>query len=218
MAYKVRALLLVVLSLCCGRVSAQQQEPTAFDKVYEGCRLAVSALSDGAGSQSGMREAAQMLKEAEWVNFNLYAVDNAGEGKIGKHLIFSDKYFLDLANNHTVKKKAKEYAEERSGDGVRLCTKVVKGGKTVKYSFNCVGGRTLRVAAVAEVNGLVNLKVRVKKKGSAAAATERKENSDEYKGKQSRLIEMPLDSGTYIVTLEITNKGKKDCSVAIMTN
>lgn len=209
-----RTILFLLSLLCFVQASAQ----TAFNKVYEGCRLAVSALSDGTGSQSTMREAAQKLKEAKWVNFNLYAVDNKGEGKIGKHMIFSDKYFTDLANNHAVKRKAREYDEERAGDGVKLCTKVVKGGKTVTYSFNCIGGRTLRVAAVAEVNGLVNLKVKAKRKGSNAAATERKENSDEYKGKQSRLIEIALDKGQYIVTLEITNKSKKECSIAIMTN
>lgn len=199
--------------LCCMVATAQ----TAFDKVYQGCQLAVSALSDGTGSQSGMREAAQKLKEAKWVNFNLYAVDNAGEGKIGKHLIFTEKYFTDMADNHGVKRKAKEYDEERAGDGVKLCTKMVKGGKTVKYSYTCMGGRKLRIAAVAEVNGLVNLKVKAKRKGQNAAI-ERKENSDEYKGKQSRLIEVSLDKGQYIVTLEITNKNKKDCSIAIMAN
>lgn len=205
---------ILTVALCAMTSMAQ----SAFDNVYEGCRLAVSALSDGTGSQSGIREAAQKLKVAKWVNFNLYAIDDSGEGKIGKHLIFTEKYFTDMANNHWVKKKAKEYDEERSGDGVKLCTKVVKGGKTVKYSFNCIGGRKLRVAAVAEVNGLVNLKVKAKRKGSSAAAIERKENSDEYKGKQSRLIEMALDKGQYIITLEITNKSKNECSMAIMTN
>lgn len=208
-----RLVIIQILVLCSLTATAQ----TAFDNVYEGCRLAVSALSDGTGSQSGMREAAQKLKEAKWVNFNLYAVDNKGEGKIGKHMIFSDKYFTDLANNHAVKRKAREYDEERAGDGVKLCTKVVKGGKTVTYSFNCIGGRTLRVAAVAEVNGRVNLKVKAKRKGTNTTI-ERKENSEEYKGKQSRKIEIALDKGQYIVTLEITNKSKKECSMAIMTN
>lgn len=208
-----------LITLICGIIcTIYVNAQTAFDNVYEGCRLAVSALSDGTGSQSGMREAAQMLKEAKWVNFTLYAVDNKGEGKIGKHMIFSDRYFTDLADGHKVKWKAREYAEDRSGDGVKLCTKVVKGGKTVTYSFNCIGGRTLRVAAVAEVNGLVNLKVKVKRKGSNAAAIERKENSDEYKGKASRRIEIALEKGQYIVTLEITNKSKKECSMAIIAN
>jgi len=192
---------------------------TAFDKAFEGCRLAVSSMSDGAGSQGGMREAAEKLKEAKWVNFSLYAVDASGEKALGKHLQFSEKYFTDLANGHVVKKKAEEYyAERRSGDGVRLCTKVIGGGKTVKYSFNCMGGRTLHVAVVAEVNGLVNLKVRAKKKGSAEAAVERKENNDEYKGKAYRNISLDLPKGQYIVTLEITNKYKKDRSVAIIAN
>jgi len=192
---------------------------TAFDQVYDACRLAVSSLSSGAGSQEGVREAAQKLKDAKWVNFNLYAVDASGEKALGKHLLFSEKYFTDLANGHVVKRKAEEYyAERRSGDGVRLCTKVIGGGKTVKYSFNCMGGRTLRVAVVAEVNGLVNLKVRAKKKGSAEAAVERKENSDEYKGKAYRNISLDLPKGHYIVTLEITNKYKKDRSVAIIAN
>lgn len=205
----------IVIAFLCYTNSVAQ---TAFDNVFEGCKLAVSALSNGTGSQSGMREAAQKLKEAKWVNLSLYAIDNAGEGKMGKHLIFTEKYFTDMANNHAVKKKAKEYDEERAGDGVKLCTKVVKGGRTVKYSFNCIGGRTLRVATVAEVNGLVNLKVKAKRKGLNVAPIERKENSDEYKGKQSRRIEMQLDKGQYIITLEITNKSKKDCSMAIMTN
>lgn len=198
--------------LCSLYISAQ----TAFDKVFEGCKLAVSSLSDGTGSQGGMREAAQMLKDAKWVTFQLKEAE--GEGSIGKHIVFTEKYFTDLANNHKVKGKAKEYAEERAGDGVRLCTKVIKKGKTVKYSFNNLGGRTLRVGVVAEVDGLVNLKVRAKKKGSAAAAIERKENSNEYNGAAYRQINVNLPEGQYVVTLEITNKNTKDRSVAIMAN
>lgn len=189
---------------------------TAFDKVFEGCKLAVSSLSDGTGSQGGMREAAQMLKDAKWVTFQLKEAE--GEGSIGKHMVFTERYFTDLANNHKVKRKAKEYAEERAGNGVRLCTKVIKKGKTVKYSFNYHGGRTLKVGVVAEVDGLVNLKVRAKKKGSAAAAIERKENSNEYKGAAYRQINVNLPEGQYVVTLEITNKYTKDRSVAIMAN
>lgn len=192
------------------------QAQTAFDKVFEGCKLAVSSLSNGTGSQGGMREAAQKLKEAKWVTFQLKEAE--GEGSIGKHMMFTEKYFTDLANNHKVKGKAKEYAEERAGDGVRLCTKVKKKGKTVKYSFNYQGGRTLKVGVVAEVDGLVNLKVRAKKKGSAAAAIERKENSNEYKGAAYRNISVALPDGQYLVTLEITNKYTKDRSVAIIAN
>lgn len=207
---RLATILMVMLCCVCGHAQ------TAFDKVYEGCRLAVSALGDGTGSQGGMREAARLLTEAKWVSFQLKKAD--GEGSLGKHLYFSEKCFTDMANNHKVKRKAEEYAEERAGDGVRLCTKVIKGSKTVQYRFSCMGNRTLQVAVVAEVNGLVNLKVRAKKQGSQAAATERTERDDEYKGAQSRRIEMPLGDGKYIITLEVTNKSKKERSFAIMAN
>lgn len=207
-----RLLTILMMMLCCMTIMAQ----TAFDNVYEGCKLAVSALDKGTGSQSEMREAARLLTDAKWVSFQLKKAD--GEGSLGKHLFFSEKSFTDMADNHKVKRKAKEYSEERAGDGVRLCTRVIKGGKTVAYSFNCAGNRTLRVGVVAEVNGLVNLKVRAKRKNSSTAPIERKEHSDEYKGAQSRQIDMPLGGGQYIITLEITNKSEKDRSFAIMAN
>lgn len=192
---------------------------TAFDKVYDGCCLAVSALSDGSGSQTDIRRAASLLKEANWVTFNLMQPDREKDVAIGKHLVFNENYFTDLADGHVVKRKAKEYyAENRSGNGVRLCTKVIKAGATVTYSFNFMGGNKLRVGAVAETNGLINLKVIAKRKGSSQQNIERKDNSNEYKGAPSRQIDVDLPKGQYIITLEITNKYNKDRSCAIIAN
>lgn len=203
----------LLLSVAC------RAQTTAFDKVYAGCQKAVAALSGGSGSQSDMREAARLLKEAKWVKFYLSPTNSQKDLAIGSHLQFTEKYFTDLANNHVVKKKAAEYyAEERSGDGVRLCTKVIKKGTTVTYSFKCMGGQKLLVGAVAETNGLINLKVTAKKMGSNQAPIVRKENSNEYKGAASRKVSIDLPKGQYVVTIEVTNKYKKNRSCAIIAN
>lgn len=205
------------IGLLISAVSSAQQ--TAFDLVFDGCTLAVNSLSDGSGSQTGMREAAEKLTSAKWATFNLKRSDGQQDEDLGDHLVFTEDYFNDLANNHVVKKKAEEYATERSGEGVKLCTKLIKAGASIKYSFNFVGGNALRIGAVAETNGLINLKVCVKKKGGKAKPTIYKENTNEYKGAANRQIVIPkLPSGLYSITIEITNKYQEDRSCAIIAD
>lgn len=193
---------------------------TPFDLVFEGCQLAASALSGNAGGTADVRKAADKIKEAKWSSLEI--IDTSGNtiDKIGNHLVFTDSYLKDLADNHKVKKKAEEYySETRSGDGVRLCTKVIKGKKTAKFSFNYVGGRKIRIGVVAETGGLVNLTVKTKEKGSNTEPKTTKENTDEYYGAPSRLLEIDLpQKKQYIITLEVTNKFKKDKSFAIIVN
>lgn len=192
---------------------------TPFDLVFEGCQLAASSLSGNAGGTADIRQAADKLKDAKWTSLQI--TDNTGntKDKIGNHMVFTEKYLTDLADNHKVKEKAEEYfSETRSGNGVRLCTKVIKGNKTAKYSFNYVGGRKIRIGVVAETGGLVNLTVKAKEKGSNTEPKTSKKNTDEFHGSPSRLIEMDLPQGQYIITLEVTNKFKKDKSFAIIVN
>ena len=76
-------------------------------------------------------------------------------------------------------------------------------------------GKPINIAAVAEVNGLINLSVIVK--DSNGKETPYKINSDEYKGASARrLPTINLPKGYSYVYITIENKTDKDKSVAII--
>ena len=76
-------------------------------------------------------------------------------------------------------------------------------------------GKPINIAAVAEVNGLINLNVIVK--DGKGKETPYKIHSDEYKGASTRrLPTINLPKGYSYVYIIIENKTDKDKSVAII--
>lgn len=211
-------LLLIALVLCLNAM-AQSKE---FTQVYDACMLAQKAMDKGMGSNAEIAEASLKLEQAKWSYLKLFADDVKGEVQFGvKTMVFTPDYLKQFSEDKKlVYKKAREYAEEKAasmrGDSkVKLCTKCIGGKKSVTYKIR-QEGRTLDVAAVAEVNGLINLSVVVMdEKGKKSDPY--KEHSDEFKGAKSRRVHienMPNGNNTVFITIE--NKYNKAKSVAIL--
>lgn len=210
---------IVLISFCSlfSIISYAQSED--FHKVYEACKLAQSSMSFGEGSQNEIEEAASLLTSLGWAPLILQEVDVKHEASIKNHLVFSPEFLSDVAKERSVYKRAKKYAEEqvsaqRGGD-VKLCTKCIKGEGKVVYAMRHRGG-SFNVAAVAEVNGLINLSVIVKD-ANGNESRPYKISSEEFKGANYRKLEnIPVPKGNSKIYISIDNKSKEDKSVAII--
>lgn len=190
-----------------------------FMKVYKACQKAQSSMSDDEGSKTEIREAMKLITDAKWSMLILQNEDVKGEANIKKHMVFTSSFFNEMSKGNNVFKKAKEYAKEQAADArggnVYLGTKCVGAGKKVTYKMNHMA-KTLRVGAVAEVNGLINLSV-VVKDARGYVSKPYKVTSDEYHGAPSRLLdEIKMPSGKCVVYITIENKYREPKSVAII--
>lgn len=208
--------LIVIFYLLSIESYAQCEE---FNKVYEACLLAQSSMSFGEGSQNEIEEAASLLTTLRWAPLILQDVDIKHEASIKNHIVFSPEFLNDVAKDRSVYKRAKKYAEkqdatQRGGD-VKLCTKCIKGDGKVVYAMRHRGGG-FNVAAVAEVNGLINLSVIVEDTNGKESQPY-KINSEEFKGASFRKLEnIPVPKGNSKIYITVENKSKEDKSVAII--
>ena len=209
--------LLHLVLLCCICVGAFGQSKE-FENVFRACTLAQSSMSDGIGSQSELKEACSLLTSTDWSPLILQQDSKNAEAAMKNHMVFSPEFLKDVADNRKVYKKAKQYAEEQNvqqrGGDVQLCTKCIKAKQKMTYYIRGIG-KPINIAAVAEVNGLINLSVIVK--DDKGKETPYKINSDEYKGASTRwLPTINLPKGYSYVYITIENKTDKDKSVAII--
>ena len=212
--------LILIGLLCCMFSHAQSKN---FEKVYEACLLVQSAMDDDKGSNMEIARAAELLNSIKWSYLRLYLSDREEEMKFGKeNIVFTPEYLsLFSQDKKLVYRKAKKYATEKAakkrGDEntVKLCTKCIAGKSKVTYGTR-KNGNTLNVAAVAEVNGLINLYVTlVDNKGIELGPY--KVSSKEFEGMPSRkLTEITMKKGTYDVYITIENKYDEPRSVAVI--
>lgn len=210
-----RILQLVLLCCICVGAFGQSKE---FENVFRACTLAQSSMSDGVGSQSEIKEACDLLTSTDWSPLILQQDSKSAEASMKNHMVFSPEFLKDVADNRKVYKKAKKYAEEQMaqqrGGNVQLCTKCIKAKQKMTYYIRG-NGLPINIAAVSEVNGLINLSAIVK--DGKGKETPYKINSDEYKGASTRrLPTVNLPKGYLYVYITIENKSDKDKSVAII--
>lgn len=206
--------LILLCSICVGAFGQSKE----FENVLRACTLAQSSMSDGVGSQSEIKEACSLLTSTDWSPLILQQESKNAEASMKNHMVFSPKFLKDVADNRKVYKKAKQYAEEQNaqqrGGNVQLCTKCIKAKQKMTYYIRG-NGKPINIAAVAEVNGLINLSAIVK--DSKGKETPYKINSDEYRGASTRrLPTINLPKGYSYVYITIENKTDKDKSVAII--
>lgn len=206
--------LILLCSICVGAFGQSKE----FENVFRACTLAQSSMSDGIGSQSELKEACSLLTSTDWSPLILQQDNKNAEAAMKNHMVFSPEFLKDVADNHEVYKKAKKYAEEQNaqqrGGNVQLCTKCIKAKQKTTYYIRG-NGKPINIAAVAEVNGLINLSVTVK--DSKGKETPYKINSDEYKGASTRRMPtINLPKGYSYVYITIENKTDKNKSVAII--
>ena len=206
--------LILFCSICVGAFGQSRE----FENVFRACTLAQSSMSDGIGSQSELKEACSLLTSTDWSPLILQQETKKAEASMKNHMVFSPEFLKDVADNRKVYKKAKQYAEEQNaqqrGGDVQLCTKCIKAKQKMTYYIRG-NGKPMNIAAVAEVNGLINLSVIVK--DAKGKETPYKINSDEYKGAPTRrLPTISLPKGYSYVYITIENKTDKDKSVAII--
>lgn len=206
--------LILLCSICVGAMGQSKE----FENVFRACTLAQSSMSDGVGSQSEIKEACDLLTSTDWSPLILQQDSKNAEAAMKNHMVFSPEFLKDVVDNHKVYKKAKEYAEQQDaqqrGGSVQLCTKCIKAKQKMTYYIRG-NGKPINIAAVAEVNGLINLSVIVK--DGKGQETPYKINSDEYKGASTRrLPTINLPKGYSYVYITIENKSDKDKSVAII--
>ena len=212
-----RTIITLLLCACIHTTAFCQSED--FMKVYRACLKAQSSMKDIDGSKPEIREALKLITDAKWSMLIMQNEDVRGEANIKKHMIFTTSFFNEMSKGNNVFKKAKEYAKEQAADArggnVYLGTKCVGAGKKVTYKMNHMA-KTLRVGAVAEVNGLINLSVIVKD-ARVHVSKPYKVTSDEYHGAPSRLLdEIKMPSGKCVVYITIENKYREPKSVAII--
>ena len=194
-----------------------------FEQVYEACVLVQSSMDDGKGSNMEMARAAELLNSAKWSYLRLHPSDGEREAKFGKeNIVFTPEYLkLFSQDKKLVYRKARQYAEEKAAEKrgdenhVKLCTKCIAGKGKVTYGM-IKHGSALKVAAVAEVNGRINLTVTlVDKKGGKLGPY--KIPSKEFEGMPSRkLPEITMKKGMYDVYITIENKYNEPRSVAVI--
>ncbi len=206
--------LILLCSICVGAFGQSEE----FENVFRACKLAQSSMSDGIGSQSEIKEACSLLTSTDWSPLILQQESKNAEAAMKNHMVFSPKFLKDVADNRKVYKKAKQYAEEQNaqqrGGDVQLCTKCIKAKRKMTYYIRGYS-KPINIAAVAEVNGLINLNVIVK--DGKGKETPYKINSDEYKGASTRRMPtINLPKGYSYVYITIENKTDKDKSVAII--
>lgn len=211
-----RLLQFILLCSICVSAFGQSRE---FENVFRACTLAQSSMSDGIGSHSEIKEACDLLTSTEWAPLILQQDNNKSEAAMKNHMVFSLEFLKEVVVSHKVYKQAKQYAEKQNasqrGGNVKLCTKCIKAKQKMTYYIRGEG-KPINIAAVAEVNGLINLGVVVK--DDKGKETPYKINSDEYKGASSRrlmAINVPKGYNTRIY-ITIENKTNKDKSVAII--
>ena len=210
-------LCLLLAVVWCMTCHAQSDD---FVRVLEACRLAQSSMSCGEGSLDEIRNATDMLMKASWEPLVLQNDNVAGEASIKGHLVFSPAFFRELQTGRNVYKRAERYAKEaenlQRGGTVQLCTKCIKANGCVTYRMKGIGG-AFNIAAVAEVNGLINLKVTVKDSGGQTSQLY-KVNSDEFRGASFRRLEtITLPKGITTIYITIENRSSNATSVAIVT-
>lgn len=153
--------LILLCSICVGAFGQSKE----FENVFRACTLAQSSMSDGIGSQSELKEACSLLTSTDWSPLILQQDNKNAEAAMKNHMVFSPEFLKDVADNRKVYKKAKQYAEEQNaqqrGGDVQLCTKCIKAKQKMTYYIRGIG-KPINIAAVAEVNGLINLSVIVK--------------------------------------------------------
>lgn len=212
--------LILIGLLCCMFTHAQSKN---FEQVYEACMLVQSSMDDDKGSNMEIARAAELLNSVKWSYLRLYLSDGEKETKFGKeNIVFTPEYLqLFSQDKKLVYRKAKQYAAEKAAkkrddeNPVKLCTKCIGGKSKVTYGTRKLGN-TLNVAAVAEVNGLINLYVTlVDKKGTELGPY--KISSKEFKGMPNRkLPQITMKKGMYDVYITIENKYDEPRSVAII--
>lgn len=213
-----KQMLCLLLAVVWGMTCHAQSDD--FVRVFEACRLAQSSMSCGEGSLDEIRNATDMLMKASWEPLVLQNDNVAGEASIKGHLVFSPAFFRGLQNGRNVYKRAERYAKEaenlQRGGTVQLCTKCIKANDCVTYRMKGIGG-AFNIAAVAEVNGLINLKVMVKDSGGQTSQLY-KVNSDEFRGASFRRLEtITLPKGITTIYITIENRSSNATSVAIVT-
>ena len=206
--------LILLFGICVGAFGQSKE----FENVFRACTLAQSSMRDGIGSQSEIKEACNLLTSTDWSPLILQQDSKNAEAAMKNHMVFSPEFLKDVVDNRKVYKKAKQYAEEQNaqqrGGNVQLCTKCIKAKQKMTYYIRG-NGKPINIAAVAEVNGLINLSVIVK--DSKGKEIPYKINSDEYKGASTRrLPTINLPQGYSYVYITIENKTDKDKSVAII--
>ena len=207
---------LFVSIVICTAASGQSAD---FKRVYNACLKAQTSMSGGQGSKNEIREAAELLKKADWSTLILQDINVDGEAEIKDHLVFTTAFFTECANGRTVFERAEEYLKEENdsirGGKVCLCTKCIKGNSSATYGFRGYGG-TINVAAVAETNGKINVYV-VVKDASGHESQPYKVSSNEFKGDSQRLLDpIGLPAGMSEVYITVENKHRKAKSVAII--
>ena len=212
-----RIVLELLLYICVCMVSFGQSKD--FMSVYRACQKAQSSMSDNEGSKVEIQDALKLIKQSDWSSLILQDDDDKGEADMKGHMVFSTSFFAELSKGDKVYKKAREYAKEmvasKRGGKVYLCTKCVGAGKKVTYKMNHAA-KTLRIAAVSEVNGLINLTV-VVQDANGKKSQPYKVTSDEFQGASSRLLDaIKMPSGRCVVYITIENKFPKPKSVAII--
>ena len=211
----------ILFNLLCfvGVCSACFGQSKDFISVYHACQKAQSSMSDNKGSKNDIQDALRLLKEAEWSSLILQDDDVKGEADMKGHMVFSPSFFAELNKGDRVYKKAREYAKEmvvsKRGGKVYLCTKCLGAGKKVTYKMNHTA-KSLRVAAVPEVNGLINLSVVIQdSKGKKSMPY--KITSQEFQGASCRLLDpIQMPSGRCVVYITIENKFHEPKSVDII--
>ena len=216
-----KRIVLALTFVLCSMVSHAQSKD--FEQVYEACVLLQSSMRDKLGSNAEISRAAELLNGAQWSYLRMNIIEGEGEAKFGKEsIVFTPEYLQKFSQDKTlVYKKAKQYAAEGASPmrgnekPVQLCTKCIDANGKVVYGTRQEGS-FLNVAAVAEVNGLINLSVKLKdRKGSVSGPY--KIASNEFRGMPYRkLPKITMKEGVYEVYITIENKYEKSRTVAVI--
>ena len=190
-----------------------------FRDVAKACLLAQESMSYGEGSRQEIEEALELLMKTEWETLVLQEVDTKNEASFKGHMVFTPEFFKEVAKDSSVYKLAKKYAKEQTpvkrGGNVKLCTKCVKGGESVEYAVRYAGSN-LNIAAIAEVNGLINMEIAFKDAGGKILRVY-KSHSQEFSGADYReFLNVDVPKGVVMVHIIIENKSYKDKSIAIV--
>ena len=214
-----------MLLFCSLAAHAQQSESSDFDAVMNAC----IEMSDAVATQDtiALRKASNALRTCQTSLFGSLVSDDEGvQFSLNGYFLFEPEFADGLVEGKDIYESAdsillvKLFTTQSKGqtpDGsIKTKNVLVKAGQKAAYSFSATGPFQ-KIGVVAEPGGLVTMKIHV---------TNRLGLNKDYSDKEKVLQGMPYRRHTFElpsncqnkVSLEIFNRGKKDCSFVVISN
>ena len=213
-----KLILLLALALSSIGLQAQQLTGKALS-TFNACIALRNAISSG--STNALRAANDALRKCETVEFSTLRPSNGTESlQLNGHFVWDEDFVSALIKDRKVRSFAQRYAENRAtlraatrgSSKVNLCTRMVKGKKSQKFTF--VARDRVELAVVGEPKALITVRIH-----DLTNNRWYNDDVDVNRGRDHRIHVFPLPANKpSSIELEVINCSKKATSFAVICN